>query len=210
MTGYPIGSWTPRHQRERNAQRANGLCPLPVASCRPLRASLAVLFALLLSTAAAQANGGTIQMASQPAGPYQLTVVTSPSPIRVGVVDVSVLVQKAGSDDLVQDATVLVAADPIGHEGRTGTFQATHELATNKLFYAANVDLPTEGYWRIGVRVMREGAEGSVSFQVEASPASLLDNPLLLVALLATPLLLASAWWILARRKTIRSHPSGS
>ncbi len=186
------------------------MCSLAFASCRPLRASLAVLFALLLSTAAARANGGTIQMASQPAGPYQLTVLTSPSPIRVGVVDVSVLVQKAGSDDLVQDATVLVAADPIGHEGRGGTFQATHELATNKLFYAANVDLPTEGYWQIGVRVMREGAEGSVSFQVEASPASLLDNPLLLVALLATPLLLASAWWILARRKTIRSHPSGS
>lgn len=174
-------------------QRAVG-CTRPVT----LALALALALALMLAWPArlALANGGTIQVSRQPAGPYEITVQTSPSPIRVGEVDVSVLVQRAGADELVQDAQVTVTAEPVtARPGTASRSEATHEQATNKLFYAANVDLPTEGRWRIGVDVRHPtlGA-GSVRFEVDASQASLLDGPLLLLGLMLLPLLFVVQW----------------
>ncbi len=154
-----------------------------------------VLAPLFLSAKPVLANGGTIQVASEPAGPYEVTVFTSPSPIRVGLVDVSVLVQRAGSDDLVHDARVLVTAEPIGHAGPAGTFDATREQATNKLFYAAKFKLPVAGRWRLGVRVSGPLGHGAVRFEVEATRATLLDRPLVVVLLVALPVVLI-LWWL--------------
>lgn len=167
----------------------------PLRRRRWLVPALALAFALAWPGRPGLANGGIIQLARQPAGPYEVTVQTSPSPIRVGTVDVSVLVQRAGSDDLVQDARVTVTAKPVGQPSTSSPYEATHEQATNKLFYAANVELATEGRWRIGVDVRHPtlGA-GTVSFEVDATPATLLDAPLLLLGLAVLPPLLVVLW----------------
>jgi hypothetical protein len=165
-------------------------------------ASVATLLVLALvdGVAPALANGGKIQVAGQRAGPYEVTVFTDPTPIRVGVVDVSVAVQKAGTDDVVRGAQVAVTAAPIGHAGGGGTFAATHELATNKLFYAADVHLPAAGRWRIEVAVAGELGEGKVAFEVTAEEASLFEDPVAL-ALLALPPLALAAWWFSRSRR---------
>ncbi len=138
---------------------------------------LLLLLVLGLSAQPVLANGGTIQLADQPAGPYAVTVFTSPSPIRVGTVDVSVLVKRGQSEDLVLDAQVMVTAEPIDHQGAGGTFEATHDQATNKLFYAANVSLPTPGRWKLTVQIAGREGSGAVDFTVDVSPALLGMTP---------------------------------
>ncbi|HEX2988087.1 MAG TPA: hypothetical protein VHS06_07955 [Chloroflexota bacterium] len=155
---------------------------------------IVVVAAMAVGTTPAMANGGTIQLSNRPAGPYAVTVYTSPTPIRAGTSDVSVMVQRAGSDELVNDARVVVQAQPIGRDGGLSSYQATHEQATNKLFYAANVALPSEGRWRIGVQVEAAAGLGEVDFETDVAPAGLLDSPLLLVQLVALPLILAVLW----------------
>jgi len=125
---------------------------------------------LLLSPLLAEANGGTIQVASHPTGPYLLTVFTSPNPIRVGTVDVSVLMQEAGGET-VENALVRVTARPVDREGEETIYEATHDMATNKLYYAAHAELPEAGQWLISVHVAGDRGEGAVEFQVEATQA---------------------------------------
>jgi hypothetical protein len=159
---------------------------------------------LALTPALALANGGTIQVSNQRAGPYVITVFTEPTPIRVGVVDVSVLLQREVGSEVVRGAQVTVVAEPVGHQAAGGSYEATHERATNRLYYAADVSLPEEGQWRLTVRVAGELGEGEVSFEVEASHGSLLDTPLLLALLAAPPGLLLLWWFFRSNAKSSR------
>jgi hypothetical protein len=175
------------------------------ASARARAAVCAGIAAVLTCAGTVMANGGTLQLSREPAGPYVVTVFTDPSPLRVGEADVSVLVERAGSDDLVQDARVSVTTEPVGQVGRGGTFDATHEQATNKLFYAAKFELPTEGTWRIVVGVSGDAGEGSVAFDARVEPMGLLDRPLVsLVVFVGMPAAIA-LWWFRIRR----ARPSG-
>lgn len=160
--------------------------------------------AVLACVGTAMANGGTLQVSREPAGPYVVTVFTDPSPLRVGDADVSVLVERAGSDDLVHDARVTVTTEPVGRVGQVGTFDATHEQATNKLFYAAQIELPSEGTWRIGVRATGQLGDGGITFDANVGPAGLLDRPLLLLVLAAVPASLA-LWWF-SRSRPVHSR----
>jgi hypothetical protein len=160
-----------------------------------VREAIAILaLVLALVPGLALANGGTIQVSNQPIGPYVITVFTDPTPIRVGVVDVSVLLQRGVGEEVVRGAQVTVVAEPVGHQAAGGSYEATHERATNRLYYAADVELPGEGRWRLTVQVAGEMGDGEVSFEVEASQGSLLDTPLLL-ALIAAPPVLLLLWW---------------
>jgi hypothetical protein len=81
---------------------------------------------------------------SQRAGPYEVSVCTSPGPILVEYVDVSAMVQRPGGE-LVQDAQVGVSAKPSSAQASGPSVQATHDQATNKLFYAAPVAVGATG-----------------------------------------------------------------
>ncbi len=118
---------------------------------RPLTALLVVLAA-----SSARGDGGTLRL-SERAGPYRVSVFTSPEPLRVGPADVSVLVQDAGSGAPIADAVVRLTLSPADREGATLTSTATAEQAVNKLLRAAAVDLPAAGPWRIEVEVEGPG-----------------------------------------------------
>ncbi len=153
--------------------------------------------AFILSMLAAQtvlANGGTVQVSNAAAGPYQLSVFTSPSPIRVGTVDVSVLVQRAESTEVVDGVAVAVQVEPAGGQVGGGTYEATRERATNKLFYAADVSLPAEGRWRMRVAADGPDGSGSVAFEVEATREAAPGSPLLMAGIVAAPALLVLGW----------------
>src|SRR5207244_1994724 len=108
---------------------------------------LALINSLLLAPSSLlRADGGAVRL-SQRAGGYQIAVFTSPTPLRAGPVDVSVLVQDAATGECVPDARVtvrLTAAD-----GRAVELPATTEAATNKLFRAAEFQLPEPGRWDV-------------------------------------------------------------
>lgn len=141
----------------------------------------------------ANANGGTIQVSMERAGPYEVTVMTDPSPIRVGTVDVSVLVERADGN-LVQDAKVMVTATPaVGPEG-AASYEATHDRATNKLFYAADVPISRAGVWQIEVAISGALGEGAVGFAIEAAEPSISDRLPLLVFVAILVGLVVAAW----------------
>ncbi len=134
---------------------------------RPVAAG--VLFAWLLLVAwctLAAADGGTIRLSSRQSG-YQITVFTAPTPFRAGPVDVSVLVQDSLTGEPLTGARVTVRMSKPGQ--LTLEYPATSAAATNKLFLAAQFELPEPGRWDMQVEV--DGSQGLVvvSGEVEAA-----------------------------------------
>jgi hypothetical protein len=160
-------------------------------------AVLATLAAALLAPPLLLADGGKVQVSQAPAGPFLVTVFTSPIPLRTGGIDVSVLLQDRTTKAPIQNARVTVTAEPVGHEGQTGTFPATRAQATNKLFLAAEFPIHTAGTWRFTVNARDDRGEGSVSFQANVSRAGLLDRGVWVWILIAIPVVVVL--WLLTR-----------
>lgn len=124
---------------------------------------------LLLASlpAIVRADGGTVRLSERRHG-HQITVFTSPQPWRAGPVDVSVLVQDAASGDPLTDLEItvdLISLDPAGPSLRA---RASSSTATNKLFHAAEFDLPHPGRWRVEVLVAGPALTESCVFDLEA------------------------------------------
>jgi hypothetical protein len=116
-----------------------------------------------VAAAALSGDGGTLQL-RQTTGPFVLSVFTAPATIRVGNVDLSVLVQKAAGLDPVLGASVDVRAE--NGAGIIVSKAATHDNAQNKLLYAASLNLPRPGEWLFTVRVREEALTEEVSGKV--------------------------------------------
>ena len=164
---------------------------------RRLPGPLALPVLILALAAPALANGGTARIVRAPVGAWLVTVYSSPTPLRTGEVDISVLVQD--SADTILDVPVMVRAvalDTVAPPIGTG---ATRAQATNKLFKAAKFDVQIPGRWRFRVRVgARAGDGGAVSFEADVARSTILDRPFLLATLVLLPLLLLG-WMLLGR-----------
>jgi len=134
---------------------------------RPSRRTMVAL-ALLVATPALS-DGGAIQV-RQAAGPFVVTVFSAPMPLRAGAVDLSVLVQTHSGDQPVLDAEVLVT---LTSSGGTVTINAaaTRQQATNKLLYAAPVNLPFAGSWDLRVTIRRGSQVAEVGCPVTVAAA---------------------------------------
>ena len=130
---------------------------------------LATALAVLVAPTLGVADGGLVRV-SQAAGPFTVTVFTAPTPLRAGAIDLSVLVQETHGGDVIPDADVSVVLRTRDDPAREVRAPALHEQATNKLLYAALLDLPAAGAWQVEVNVARAGATASLAFDVDASP----------------------------------------
>ncbi|MDI3341347.1 MAG: hypothetical protein QJR03_12530 [Sphaerobacter sp.] len=160
-------------------------------------AVLACLAALLPGLA--RANGGQVRIDRQRVGPYDLTVTTSPTPLRVGLVDVSALVQRPGSDAYVLDARVLVTAEP-RNGGEPIIHEATHDQATEPNYYAAEFEIPSAGTWRFTVRVEGPDGQGEAAFEAEVAGEGLFDRAGWVVWVIAGILGAGALWWLFSAR----------
>jgi hypothetical protein len=116
----------------------------------------------------ARANGGTTLLVEK-VGAYEISVTASPHPLQVGINDISVLVARLSDAQLVLEAEIIITAEPVDNPGELQTFLATHDNATNKLYFAADVALPTPGRWKLTIQV--DGPEDSVSTVFETEVA---------------------------------------
>ena len=116
----------------------------------------------------AVADGGTVRYSGRQADRL-VTVFTDPTPLRTGLVDVSVLVQDAKSGQALGDVPVVVSAEPIDHSQQPVAVTATAEAATNKLLRAARFDLPSPGGWHLEVDVDDSGRKATIDFDVEVA-----------------------------------------
>jgi hypothetical protein len=115
---------------------------------------------------------GPMQLAAAPAGPYKITVWTSPDPARVGEVHVAVAVTLTEDASPVLDAEVSVILNPLG-DGSPISAPATTDNSKNKFLYEAIV-LTEEGgtYETIISIVGSDGARGDASFELEIESES--------------------------------------
>jgi len=145
------------------------------------------------------ANGGTIVLVEQ-VGAYELTLTASPYPLRVGVNDVNALVERLADQLLVLDAEVTVTTEPLDQPGEPQTFSATHDTATNKLYYHANVVFPTPGRWRLTIHLDGPEDSGSVSRVTQVEEQSSLDF-LRYLSLVGLPLVvIVFLFFVMSRR----------
>jgi hypothetical protein len=168
-----------------------------VASCL-LLLSLPFLF-----PAAAMADGGALRL-SEEKGNYQIAIFTSPTPLRAGPVDVSVLVQDAATHELVSDVQIMVKAARRDRRAAVIRRPATVEAATNKLFKAATLDLNEPGWWQLEIGL--DGPLGKTSVALDIEVEKPLPKYLALWPWLswpALPILLFGAHQILVRRRPI-------
>lgn len=148
--------------------------------------SLLSALVLLYSPHQLWADGGAVRL-SQREGNYQVTVLTAPTPLRAGPIDISVLVQNAVNNELVLEGCVAVTATPRDHPARAVRRLATAEAATNKLFRAAEFELSDPGWWDVEVSI--DGPLGTEHAQFEMEAADPLPKWLAMWPWFSWPLL---------------------
>jgi hypothetical protein len=123
---------------------------------------------VILVQATASADGGTVQLRKE-AGDLVITVFASPSPLSVGPVDISLLLQNRDGLEPVLDAKVslVLRANDSGIEFRASP---TREQARNKLLYAAPITFSKPGKWQIAVTVRRNGKETDAVGILQVAP----------------------------------------
>jgi hypothetical protein len=107
---------------------------------------------------AARADGGRLQM-RQAAGPFVVSLFTTPESLAMGPADLSVMVEGQGS--VLLDADVIVTLTPEDARLAPVVAHLSHTHATNRLLQDAVVQLPRAGRWRAVVHVSEAGREAS-------------------------------------------------
>jgi hypothetical protein len=140
-------------------------------------ASVSMALFATLGSQPARADGG-IMLLREAKGLFAVTVFVSPEPAHGGRSDVSVLVQRRANGEVILDAEVGLAVDPPKDVPTSaseplcgvpstdaflipdtrlpgGGVPASREQASNKLLYAAGLNLNAPGDWRLHVYVSR-------------------------------------------------------
>lgn len=162
---------------------------------------------ILLVPTLVRADGGTVRL-SERVGAYQVTIFTSPTPLRVGPVDVSVLVQDAVSGRPLDDAAITVRLTSVRQATPPQEQPATTQAATNRLLRAALFELPAAGPWHIDVAV--NGPHGPAQAHVTVEVSDALPRWTALAGWIAAPLvpiLLFALHQVLVHRKKTHGAP---
>jgi hypothetical protein len=126
-----------------------------------------VIYLLALTAVLVNADGGTV-LFHKAAGDFDITVFSKSEAVRAGGNDLSVLVQ-APDHSTVMDATVLLHLKLTQSSGDILrlTSIATHARATNKMLYAAAVNIPATGTWLLDADVTSHGRHGVAAGQIQ-------------------------------------------
>jgi hypothetical protein len=95
----------------------------------------------------------------QAAGPFVVSLFTTPESLAMGPADLSVMVEGQGS--VLLDADVIVTLTPEDARLAPVVAHLSHTHATNRLLQDAVVQLPRAGRWRAVVHVSEAGREAS-------------------------------------------------
>ena len=130
----------------------------------------AIVLLVMLYARFALADGGTVLTTTEQDG-YRITVLASPTPLRAGPVDVSVLVQNSDTGTIVDTADVAVSMRQTDGSQLPLRSMATRAAATNKMFRAALFMLPQSGLWRLStiVTVHDRQLESEADFEAAAA-----------------------------------------
>ncbi len=141
--------------------------------------ALAIGMSLACNPPSVWADGGRVEF-SKTSGSYRVTLFSTPAPLAVGSVDLSVLIQDEASGTILHDLAVNVI---LQHDTLPLVLQhqATQAQATNRLLHSAKFQLPEPGVWHITIRV---GSPVDATFElaVHAGSPMVPNSPLVLLA----------------------------
>lgn len=123
---------------------------------------------LVLRSSLVHADGGVLQFTRASNG-YTISVFTSPTPVRVGAVEFSLMVQDSNSRALSPDIGVHVTARSASSPDRRLSSGATAVAATNKLSRVARIDFPEPGVWNVEIAVGAGSKQIKVSGEIEVA-----------------------------------------
>jgi hypothetical protein len=131
---------------------------------------LRIVSLLALAATLTHADGGKVQF-QRKAGAFNITLFSTPSLVRVGRTDFSVMVQSSTSPDPLLNADVrLHFVKREANSIAAVSAPARREKATNRLLYAAQVDLNSTGKWRVEISVQTPGDSALVTGDVDVLP----------------------------------------
>jgi len=134
-----------------------------------------LLLLLLLVACRAWADGGRLQFRKL-AGPFMVTLFTTPDPLTPGRADFSVVIERPGVQGIVSDARVTFVLTPANGHAKPMTLEATHGQATTRFLEAANFSLPEQGLWRIAIHVSEGTESGVCQGEFRVDPPNLITN----------------------------------
>ena len=135
---------------------------------KPISTGVFFLFCLMQFPQFACADGGVVRL-SEVVGDYRISLFTSPNPLRVGLVDISVLVQSVDSSSVIPEARVTIKLWPRDRSNEAITQEASRAAATNKLLQAAIVELPESGWWNLAVLIDGPNGHAGTGCQLEVA-----------------------------------------
>jgi hypothetical protein len=95
--------------------------------------SFTLLTTLMLAPIAASADGGVVRL-RKASGPFLISVFTASDSLRVGPIDMSVLVRGLNSGETILDATVDLALQPLDSDSGRFLARATHDRQRTSCF----------------------------------------------------------------------------
>jgi hypothetical protein len=111
--------------------------------------------AVLASAHASDEDNQTLRFTG-PSGPFLVAVFGQPGDLPAGHTNFGILVQDRDTRDVKLDATVdLTAVADSETSGSSSSARAVQAEGENKLLQTAQLNLPTEGNWRVYVSVNR-------------------------------------------------------
>jgi len=117
-------------------------------------------------------TAGKMQLAAEPAGPYMMTVWTSPDPAKVGDVHVALALVLAEDASPILDADVIIRLSSLEADKEVAE-PATTENSENKFLYEAIFELDEPGLYQVSIEASSlDGASGATSFELEVESAA--------------------------------------
>jgi hypothetical protein len=164
---------------------------------------LIVALVLVCAAAAAYADGGRLQL-RQAAGPFVVSLFTTPESLAVGPADLSVMVERQGSGTVLLDADIVITLTSDDAGTAPVVAHLSHAHATNRLLEDAIVQLPRAGRWHAVIRVSEAGREASVMTVLTVANHSARRGTVWLFAVLPVCAIALFTWVEVAKRRARR------
>jgi hypothetical protein len=164
---------------------------------------LIVALLLACAAAAAYADGGRLQM-RQAAGPFVVSLFTTPESPAVGPADLSVMVEEQGSGSVLLDPDIVVTLTSDDARSAPVVAHLSHAHATNRLLQDAVIQLPSAGPWHAVIHVSEAGREASVTTVLTVANYSARRGTVWLFTVLPVCVMALFAWVEVAKRRARR------
>jgi hypothetical protein len=136
-----------------------------------VKGAIFVGLVLLVGAVSLWADGGTLLLQKR-AGRLNVSVFSSPVPLRAGPADLSVIVQKSSDQSPIMDAKVMIHLTRRTSDNVTEiALPARHTDASNKLLYASKAKIPSSGEWSLRVDVEANNASLVAASNVTVLPS---------------------------------------